>query len=354
MLLDVLKKDFDAKLESIAQFYVSRQSNTQNLADIKSELLHGNDVVKIKVLLEYYAHCYATDHLPANNLVEKDTLEILQLHLKNSIYNLETFTKKLEEWFDDTMNRVSGWYKRQTQAILFLIGLILAITFNVDVVSITKKLSKSDNLRQQVVQSAIAYSSQHPKQKNDTNNLPAAADSTDYAYRKNVDAKFAKVDTMLNTDIKDMTMLMALGWSDYGRAADSAAVIKKYKDEFDQAMVKLQADTSAKKCSNLDACRSFALKSLYDNHWIVLKVGYVLSSSVHAVKFLGFLLLAFAVCLGAPFWFDSLNKIINLRGSGRQEPTRPLTPPQQSPQPPVHPVTINVNSNNQPEQEAVG
>ena len=51
---------------------------------------------------------------------------------------------------------------------------------------------------------------------------------------------------MLNTDIKDMTMLMALGWSDYGRAADSAAVIKKYKDEFDQAMVKLQADTSAK------------------------------------------------------------------------------------------------------------
>ena len=31
---------------------------------------------------------------------------------------------------------------------------------------------------------------------------------------------------MLNTDIKDMTMLMALGWSDYGRAADSAAVIK--------------------------------------------------------------------------------------------------------------------------------
>lgn len=355
VMLDVLKKDFDAKLDDISQFYFSRQSNTQSLPDVKSELLHGNDIVKIKALLEYYANCYATRALPANNLIDKDTLDILQLHLKNSIYNIEAFIKKLEGWFDDTMNRVSGWYKRQAQAILFLIGLALAITFNVDVISITKKLSKDDTLREQVVQTAIAYSNQRPQQKKDSNaSVTTPADSSDSVYRKNVEEKFSKVDTMLNTDIKDMTLLMALGWSDYGRAADSAVVIKKYQSEFDSMLAKLQADTSAKKCSNPDKCKSIALKNLYDNHWIVLKVGYVLSSSFHAVKFLGFLLLAFAVCLGAPFWFDSLNKIINLRAAGKQESTAPTTGQTQTQQPALQPVTINVNTNNQPGQEAVG
>ena len=30
----------------------------------------------------------------------------------------------------------------------------------------------------------------------------------------------------------------------------------------------------------------------------------------------GWLLTAFAVCLGAPFWFDMLNRLVNLRGTG--------------------------------------
>ena len=114
---------------------------------------------------------------------KKDTLEILQLHLKNSIYNLETFTKKLEEWFDDTMNRVSGWYKRQTQAILFLLASFSPSLLMVDVVSITKNSRKATTCgnRWYSLQLLTAASIQN---KNDTNNLPAAADSTDYAYRK--------------------------------------------------------------------------------------------------------------------------------------------------------------------------
>src|SRR5713101_9070998 len=31
----------------------------------------------------------------------------------------------IEKWFDDTMNRVSGWYKRKVQLIIFVLALII-------------------------------------------------------------------------------------------------------------------------------------------------------------------------------------------------------------------------------------
>jgi len=40
------------------------------------------------------------------------------------------------------------------------------------------------------------------------------------------------------------------------------------------------------------------------------------------LKILGILLSSFAVVLGAPFWFDLLNNLINLRSSGNPPPAR--------------------------------
>jgi hypothetical protein len=38
-----------------------------------------------------------------------------------------------------------------------------------------------------------------------------------------------------------------------------------------------------------------------------------------ASKATGFLLTALAICLGAPFWFDLLNKLVKIRGTGTKE-----------------------------------
>jgi hypothetical protein len=43
-----------------------------------------------------------------------------------------------------------------------------------------------------------------------------------------------------------------------------------------------------------------------------------------ALKMLGILLTSFAIVLGAPFWFDMLNNLINLRSSGNPPPVRGL------------------------------
>jgi len=38
-------------------------------------------------------------------------------------------------------------------------------------------------------------------------------------------------------------------------------------------------------------------------------------------KVVGLLLTAFAVSQGAPFWFDTLNKLVNVRSTGDPPPT---------------------------------
>lgn len=43
---------------------------------------------------------------------------------------LERFQLSLEQWFDDQMDRVSGWYRRWSRPILLVMGLVVAVLFN--------------------------------------------------------------------------------------------------------------------------------------------------------------------------------------------------------------------------------
>jgi len=82
----------------------------------------------------------------------------------------------------------------------------------------------------------------------------------------------------------------------------------------------------------------------------------VIGQSATGKKMLGFLLTAFAICMGAPFWFDLLNKLVQLRAAGKKEETGAATDNNantSSPQQPAQqPITLNVNT--QTGEEAVG
>jgi hypothetical protein len=57
------------------------------------------------------------------------------------------FVKGIEDWYDDHMDRVSGWYKARAQTILLAIGLGLAVLWNVDSIRIVRSLSCNAALR---------------------------------------------------------------------------------------------------------------------------------------------------------------------------------------------------------------
>jgi hypothetical protein len=68
----------------------------------------------------------------------------------------------IEGWYDDAMDRVSGWYKRRTHKMLIVIGLLAAALLNIDTINITKALLYNDTLRTSVADAAAIYVKEHP------------------------------------------------------------------------------------------------------------------------------------------------------------------------------------------------
>src|SRR5262245_57170218 len=70
--------------------------------------------------------------------------------------NLGRAQANVEAWFDSSMDRVSGWYKRRTQTIIFVVGALLTAAVNADTLTIAESLVQDDALRKAVVAEAEA------------------------------------------------------------------------------------------------------------------------------------------------------------------------------------------------------
>jgi hypothetical protein len=66
------------------------------------------------------------------------------------------FQARAEEWFDDSMERVSGWYRRRIQIVLATIAAGIVLFLNVDTVQIARHLWTDQAVRKAVVASADA------------------------------------------------------------------------------------------------------------------------------------------------------------------------------------------------------
>jgi hypothetical protein len=74
--------------------------------------------------------------------------------------------KNIEGWFNSTMDRASGWYKRRMQLLAIIISFILVIVFNADSVAIIQRLWQDAGLRQSISVLATSYA--------DKNQMPQA------------------------------------------------------------------------------------------------------------------------------------------------------------------------------------
>jgi len=63
----------------------------------------------------------------------------------------------VENWYNAGMDRAAGWYKRKTQTVLFVLGLIVAIGMNVDSVKLGQALWISPAIRSYTVATAEQY-----------------------------------------------------------------------------------------------------------------------------------------------------------------------------------------------------
>jgi hypothetical protein len=211
----------------------------------------------------------------SKDLKASDTIEYIEHLLNNSEASLEKFKSKLEAWFDDTMERATGWYKRKTQLWIFIIGLFLSVIFNADTIKIIDVLSKDDKIRAQMAE--LAVNSVNGK------NAPKTAEPISAAKPK---------------DNKDSIN------SKKAAAGDST---KK-----DSTLLRIKANLT-----NVDSAYSGVTKAN-----TVMGLGwdgkdFKLNNSSGWLSILGWLITALAISLGAPFWFDLLSKIVNIRGASK-------------------------------------
>jgi hypothetical protein len=170
-----------------------------------------------------------------NAMPDGDVKKALVALVGNVGGDLTKAQHNIEHWFDDTMDRASGWYKRTTQFWTIIVAVTLTVLANADTVNIARRLWVDPTVRSAVVDQARRQV-QTPQ--------PAAG-----------------VAAPSNDLIEDDTAILGsmLGWT---RAS-------------------LQADLGT---------------------WLQ--------------RILGWIFTAIAVSLGAPFWFDTLNRFVNIRNAG--------------------------------------
>lgn len=224
--------------------------------------------------------------------------------------DLSAFKTALEGWFNASMERVSGWYKRFAQKWMVLIGFGLAAAVNVDSIHIIQVLSANPNLAKAVASQAAAYST--------NNKPPQAAEDKKKDREKNVAA--AKKDLEIAQAAKDPAKE-----ADAQKKLDAAlapATIEEARDEFQKSVARL-GNTGIPLGWDHDQLQSLDLegKTITPSR-VWQKRSQILPwlSQHRGQLFLllaGWALTGLAASLGAPFWFDVLGRFVNVRNSGK-------------------------------------
>lgn len=188
----------------------------------------------------------------------------------------------VEKWFNDTMDRSSGWYKRNQQFVSFLIGLFLAIGLNVDALSISNQLWIQPALRATLVAQAEKYTGSN------AGAAGAATGSQSGGQTNDIGSAIKQVQDNL------YALNIPLGWKMVPGTYDQRSGLCTY--ETTPQVIHPYGFTFANRCIV----------------WADAPGGVWAWTS----KILGLLLIAGATTFGAPFWFDMLQKLVSIRNAG--------------------------------------
>lgn len=216
----------------------SGSSTAQQIAATPVELVTAFQSLK--------AVAEALSNNPATVKVGKPLLAMITT-ANNDFDKLKT---SIADWYNSAMDRASGWYKYNTQKMLFSIGIVLAIALNANTIVIVQQLSKNPTLREAIVAAAATEAAKAKE------NPPTPSPGT-----KDDPSPFHKV----QTQVEQLDELgIPLGWP----ARDGESWWGRNNDALQRP-----------------------------GTWV------------------GWLFTAVAISLGAPFWFDMLNKIMIVRST---------------------------------------
>lgn len=199
-------------------------------------------------------------HQMVDTISDSKLRSILVTLLDEADHDLNKFKETIEIWFNNGMDRVSGWYKRRTQWVTALLALVLSVGMNVDAIVLFRHLQTYPAESQAIVGQATEY----------VKNYSQSGQSSKEPLE--LTQQYEKTRTQLTS------LQLPMGW-------DFSVVYNSLK--------------------GIDLER-------IEN-----------SLSRHLP---GWLLTALAATLGAPFWFDILNRLISIRATGKAPEEKPKPP----------------------------
>lgn len=186
----------------------------------------------------------------------------------------------IQDWYDGAMDRVSGWFKRDSQHILFWLGIMVAVSLHVDSIYLVKFLAANADARKALTEAAVK--------------APAYTDMLN-----KIDALRTPGPFPGNAEASVSTGTVA---------ADAATVARTDKLALVNDLAKADVKVSNAIQAVIDMHLPIGWNHTRWNDFIVFDM-----KTVWTV--FGWILTAFAVSFGAPFWFDFLNKIMVVRST---------------------------------------
>jgi cell division septation protein DedD len=253
----------------------------------------------------------------------------------------------VERWYDDSMDRVSGKFKRRTHWMLIGIGFVLAVMMNVDSINIVKVLSHSSELRESIVAAAENYA-KAPLPGTTPTPTPAATPTPAPASAAAAGATPGAAATSASTPASSPTAEPATSPSATPTPtveelfAATSERINNIRAKLNESRLPIgwvfEPDKTDKKYYK-DAEKKQFDQALYDTDVKAYRADprRTPDGGEFPTKFLGLLLTAFAVSQGAPFWFDLLNKIIVIRSTVKPHEKSPEQPSKDRPAPDAPP-----------------
>jgi len=181
--------------------------------------------------------------------------------------SLEVARRNVTAWYEAAMDRVSGWYKRRARWWLFWVGAGIALAFNVDTIEIVRALAHNPALRVALAEEGARVVEKGGDAGGES--IAALTGRLQAIERRGLPIGFSCVaaGASAERDARSLRTMLAQCWSE-ARARSGAA-------------------------------------------W--------------TLKAIGWLITALAVSLGGPFWFELLNRLVDLRGAGKKPPPAAAT-----------------------------
>lgn len=232
----------------------------------------------------------------------------------------EKLKLNIERWYNDYMERVSGWYKGKIRTSAFVFGMIVAVGLNVNAFHVVRVLSLDPQMRSELVayaDSVVTRVEQSGVQSTDTLAKILLSDTAMVNMRRNGQLQDDFMEKLMQNQQQqdslsahslqriDSVMGLAaglnlpIGWS------KSSAPLSWFGDDASPQMLD--------ETGNVGLVRYLVQYNYAPTFWT--KFSY----------FIGLIVSALMLSVGAPFWFEILVKLVNIRRNGKKPVVQKLT-----------------------------